>query len=274
MNEFIPVGKCLYCKKEFNKSVISRHLNSHLNKLVTGEGISYHIKVEFNCRYDFTPYFLNAWVDGTILFYDLDGFLRDIWLDCCDHLSEFNIKGERDVDYSHLWEDEDDDDEELENEGEGNESEKPGNNSDEFYSYGMTYPSNSGIPKEVEIHTFFTKGLVLDYEYDYKRTTQLAITVYDVFPKNCPEYIVLLSRNEPFKIECDVCKVNTATKICMHCRYKPESHFCETCANKHIEDCGGEEESFLLPVVNSPRVGICEYTGGRFDLERDTYQKP
>src|SRR6266699_6043638 len=46
------------------------------------------------------------------------------------------------------------------------------------------------------------------------------------------------------------------THICTQCIYKDKGYLCDTCARSH--KCG---EEMLLPLVNSPRAGVCGYTG-------------
>jgi hypothetical protein len=45
--------------------------------------------------------------------------------------------------------------------------------------------------------------------------------------------------------------------------------FCEKCAKKHAEKCEDFKEYAAMPVVNSPRMGVCDYMGGCIDTERD-----
>ncbi len=47
-----------------------------------------------------------------------------------------------------------------------------------------------------------------------------------------------------------------ATSFCTHCIYEEKGYLCDACAKQHI--CG---EKRLLPLVNSPRAGVCGYTG-------------
>ena len=84
-------GKCLFCGKTFAKAGINRHLATHLkDKTVNGEqGKSFLVKIETDKRWGNTPYFLSLWVDGETTMKTIDKFLRDIWLECCGHLSEF-----------------------------------------------------------------------------------------------------------------------------------------------------------------------------------------
>ena len=53
---------------------------------------------------------------------------------------------------------------------------------------------------------------------------------------------------------------NPATNICCHCIYDGDGWLCDACLDKH--ECG---EEMFLPVVNSPRVGVCAFEGGCYD---------
>ena len=71
------------------------------------------------------------------------------------------------------------------------------------------------------------------------------------------EPLRILSRNDPPAWACEVCD-EPATQICGMCMYESYNPFyCED----HAEDHDCEEEEMLLPVVNSPRMGMCGYTG-------------
>jgi hypothetical protein len=46
--------------------------------------------------------------------------------------------------------------------------------------------------------------------------------------------------------------------------------FCEKCAKKHAKECEDFADGYtVMPVVNSPRMGVCAYEGGCIDTERD-----
>ena len=65
------------------------------------------------------------------------------------------------------------------------------------------------------------------------------------------------SQNEAPVWECDECSDNAAW-ICTFCMYEKQNPFyCELHAEDH--DCDAPE--MLLPVVNSPRMGMCAYSG-------------
>jgi hypothetical protein len=54
---------------------------------------------------------------------------------------------------------------------------------------------------------------------------------------------------------CSAC-TKAATQICLQCAEVGAGEFCDACAGQH--DCG---EEMLLPLVNSPRTGVCGYCG-------------
>jgi hypothetical protein len=63
------------------------------------------------------------------------------------------------------------------------------------------------------------------------------------------------ARNEPPVWACDACG-EPATAICTQCIYDERGFCCAKHATKH--PCGTD---MLLPVVNSPRMGVCGYAG-------------
>lgn len=142
----------------------------------------------------------------------LDAFLREIWLECCGHMSAF---------YSR--------------------------------SYGE-------IGKSTKIASFSARD-VLQYEYDFGDTTYLKITVmaHAKRPKQ-RNAVRLLGRNEPYSFTCGNCG-KPADKICCECMWEDKNPFlCDACAEAH-----GHEG--MLPVTNSPRMGVCAYCG-----EMDIYE--
>jgi len=79
-------GKCLFCEKRFAKAGISRHLAGHLKKEApVAKKKSYHLRIEAG------RYFINLLMDGDARMDELDTFLRNIWLECCGHLSQFSF---------------------------------------------------------------------------------------------------------------------------------------------------------------------------------------
>jgi hypothetical protein len=147
----------------------------------------------------------------------LDDFLRSMWLECCGHMSAFEIDGRR------------------------------------YASAPMYGESSMRAPLSQALEV----GMKFNYEYDYGSTTDLALKVIALREQDLPKGAVqLLAMNEPPLIICQRCGTQPATLICTECASQGEGWLCEGCAVAH--DCGDE---MCLPVVNSPRVGVCGYTG-------------
>lgn len=150
---------------------------------------------------------------------NLDSFLRDIWLECCGHLSAFTIGGRR-------------------------------------YVSDMAESEYEEKSMNVKIGSVLGPGMSFIHEYDFGTTTELALKVLserEGEPMN--KSIQIMARNDPPLIVCSVCG-KAATQVCAQCIYEGKGWLCDKCASEH--ECG---EEMLLPVVNSPRVGMCGYTG-------------
>ena len=240
------LGKCVYCGKLFKNNAISKHLNSHLKELEKGgqKDISFHVSVTGKYSKEM---FLNILVDGSAKLKEVDNFLRDIWLECCGHLSSFTntkVREQNRGKIPNFFE-------------EINEEEE------------ILYPGQSSM--KVKAKDVFQKGLVLEYDYDFGSTTTLKVVVLESFNYKTKEKILLLSRNEPLKLLCSICGKGIAEVMCSVCW--EDNLFCKKCAKKHAEKCEDFAEYAKMPVVNSPRMGVCGYEGGVIDLERDGVYK-
>lgn len=98
-------------------------------------------------------------------------------------------------------------------------------------------------------------GNRVDYEYDFGSTTALVISHLGGIAAVLGKPVRVVARNEPPVWSCDVCG-EPATAICTQCVYDEMGFCCTKHATKH--SCGTD---MLLPVVNSPRMGVCGYTG-------------
>jgi hypothetical protein len=244
---FKSEGKCLFCGKMFVKAGINKHLSTHLAEkaMTTNQaGHSFLLKVETGKRYGKTPYFLSLWVDGETTLKNIDKFLRDIWLECCGHLSAFRYPRS-----------------------------KKGGGFGMFGSmkaFQLSPIDNAGdIPMSRKTKDILYKGLILEYVYDFGSSTKLSVSVVDEYPMKAEKKTVLLSRNEPMQMMCSTCGKAPATQICTVCTDDEDSGFCDTCADKHAEECGDFDDYASMRVVNSPRMGVCGYEGGSIDIERD-----
>ncbi len=229
------VGKCFFCNAEFTKAGITKHLKGHLAKEAKHikNGTSFHIKIEDDPRFG-GNFFLNLWVDGEALMGDIDDFLRAIWLECCGHLSAFSNPKKKKMltmlDENDLMSDPDE-------------------------------------IMDTETKDILVKGMKLKHDYDFGSTTTLLLTVLEQIPVEVPGGVILLSRNEPLEIMCETCGTEPAALLCTTC-YEPNS-FCKKCAKKHAKTCEDFADYSAMPVVNSPRMGVCGYDGGRIDKKRD-----
>ena len=221
----ISRGTCVFCKKAYAKTGMSRHLKACKARkaAIAAEDANgapttrlFHLAVAGTYASD---YWLHLEMSANATLYDLDQFLRDIWLECCGHLSMFEIMGKRFMStvFDSWWEEDERD-------------------------------MNS---KLVQV---LTPGLKFSHEYDFGTPTNLTLQVVSERQgaMHEDELIHILARNEPPDWRCEVCG-EPATCICVFCDY---TFLCDKCIETH--SCG---EEGLLPVVNSPRMGMCGYTG-------------
>lgn len=229
-------GVCAVCGYRADKAGMTRHLakQTHAQKSAAGQPmLLYLLRVEG----EHGLYWLDVEAKASARLRHLDQFLRQIWLECCGHLSEFEIAG---VDYlAKLFPE----DRWLES----------------TFSLGFGPPSRS---MNVRLEDVLSPGLAFRYRYDFGSTTELRLKVvqaYDGRAHRTP--IRLLARNEAVQWRCARCEA-TATEICALCGDEPEEVvFCEAHAHAHGADIHRGDNAAFLPVANSPRMGICAYTG-------------
>jgi hypothetical protein len=109
---------------------------------------------------------------------------------------------------------------------------------------------------QVKLEEVLRPGQTCSYEYDFGSTTELLVKVIaedEVDMKG--KALQILARNSLPIIPCDMCG-EAATSLCMQCIYEDKGYLCAACAKSH--ECS---EGMLLPRVNSPRAGVCGYTG-------------
>jgi len=217
-------GACAFCRRELAKSGMRRHLETcearaqqqAANKRSSTPGKTLHITVEG--AYD-GAYWLHLETAPGVTLADLDSYLRDIWLECCGHLSSFEVG---DTAYSS-----------SPDEWMGDES--------------MSARLSRVLPP----------GSSCLHHYDFGSTTTLAVRVWgEVAQRTGTAKIILLARNLEPVYRCSTCRATPAVQICTNCQWENGGFLCEQCAAKH--ECG---EEMQLPVVNSPRTGVCGYTG-------------
>ncbi len=106
----------------------------------------------------------------------------------------------------------------------------------------------------VALSRLLRPGMRFLHEYDFGDTTGLSLRVISEGEMAGRE-IRLMARNDAPALPCSECGSPSA-KICSECVWDDQGLLCDECAGKH-----GCDEEMLLPVVNSPRTGMCAYTG-------------
>lgn len=106
----------------------------------------------------------------------------------------------------------------------------------------------------------FKPGVELTHIYDFGTSSETLIKVVDV-RKGAPTSkhpIALMARNLQPEANCIECG-QPASWLCMECLY--EENVWGALCDKHAETHAHRDYGEPLPIVNSPRVGMCGYTG-------------
>ncbi len=222
-------GVCQLCQGVASKAGMTRHL---AKCLAAHEGAETAVSksppktvrlLQILVQGQYNPeYWLQVEMPATATLRDLDQFLRDIWLECCGHLSAFKIAGTQ---YSVQM------------------AAEAGNS----WFASPWEERNMDVP----VGKVLRPDMKFTHEYDFGSTTKLALRVVGEREGQAPEQRVrLLARNEPPQILCELCKKKPAAWVDVFNDY-----------GWYCEECNEDTEEGVLPVVNSPRVGVCGYTG-------------
>jgi hypothetical protein len=218
-------GKCMFCDKAFSKAAIKKHLDKCEKRtkefiIEDTEKSEEYFCISVQGYYE-PDYWIYIDIPTNSTLKVLDVFLRDIWLECCGHMSMFEISGE---------------------------------------SFSSSCDREFGDRSmSTKINNVMDVGIQFKYEYDFGSTTILKLKVVSKFRgRKRKKKVELLARNVNPIIKCSYCE-KPATSVCCQCVYD-DGWVCDDCIEKH--ECG---EEMMLPVVNSPRVGVCAYEGGHYD---------
>lgn len=174
------VGKCSFCNEVLSKRAVKEHLEKCEKRLVfneKGNGANekyFHLRVE---GADSPEFWMDLEIPESFTLLDLDEFLREKWLECCGHLSQFIING---VHYT----------------------------SDNEITEGNTRNM------KIKVEQLFQVGLTFGHEYDFGSTTTLKLKVLSERVGQ-EKGIKLLARNEMPKYKC-ACGEN-AKEVCSCC---------------------------------------------------------
>lgn len=235
MNGELLSGKCVFCGDTYSKAAMRKHLESCRKREVTPKKSlgsessrkrnTFHIVVEGAHNPEYWLH-LEANADATLE--DLDSFLRDTWLECCGHMSAFTIQKTRYI---------------------------AGSGIDSMW-VSIGFKTGGQKDMNIALGKVLAPGLKFYHECDFGTTTEIVLKVLSEHEGALEgDPVRILARNEPPQILCTVCG-KVATQVCVQCIYEGKGWLCDKCAQKH--DCG---EDMFLPVVNSPRVGMCGYIG-------------
>jgi len=223
MNDMKTTGKCLLCNEIMDEKTMRKHMRTcietHAVGKVGGKPIEMvHLVVVGK---DFPMYWLHLEVPILLTLDPLDSFLRDIWLECCGHMSAFQIGHDH---YQSSCDGFDEDDAEDQ--------------------YDMT----------CRMSILMKKGMHFTHAYDFGSTTELDLHVVDEWTRTPKRSgITLLARNQPPAWTCKVCGKPAKFVETLGFGIAPDRVYCTACAKKT------EDPDCLLPIVNSPRTGVCCY---------------
>lgn len=216
-------GMCELCGSRKTKAAMVGHLRSCAGACDATKGPTSGL-VQLRAQAKGGPlYWLDLEVRRDAKLGALDTFLRRVWLECCGHLSAFHVGG---FTYSVYV--------------------------DREYGY---EPDERNMNHRIG-DVVRSVGQRFDYEYDFGSTTELTLQVWGVREGVIGRSPVrLLARSEPPVWPCHICQ-KPATWVCVYCISEGNPFCCAV----HTKEHGCEDEAFL-PVVNSPRMGVCGYTG-------------
>jgi hypothetical protein len=218
-------GKCQLCNGTFTKQAMTRHLTACLDKRALPAGGKKTNIFVLQVQGKYNPgYWLYLEAPAFALLGDIDAFLRHIWLECCGHLSAFDLgraKQKARLPFDSFEEKEDD-------------------------------------TMSLQLDEALEPKMAFDYDYDFGSTTKLQLKVVGIREGvwQGEKHVRLLARNDAPQFVCQECG-KPATQVNPEENYGGDGWYCDECAQKLSE----EDEYHLLPVVNSPRVGVCAYTG-------------
>ncbi len=196
-------GECRLCGKSITNRTATTHIKSCWDQhaAATKGRASKWFQIVVSGRHA-PGYWLQLQAPGKSKFGDLDQVLRDIWLECCGHLSEFTLP----TSSRFPWSDFD-----------GEEGEEL---------------MRKTLASEL------APGMEFLHTYDFGTTTELRLRVAAEHLGPALEgKIKVLARNSPPIVSCSVCG-KPSTQLCHECEPYGGAPLCDPCAAKH--ECGEE----------------------------------
>ncbi|MDV6373055.1 hypothetical protein [Deinococcus arenicola] len=219
-------GMCRLCGFVGNKASMTRHLAKCEKRPAAGKGE--HEVYRLRVSDSRSPaYWLDVEMPVTANLDDLDGFLRGIWLECCGHMSAFTIGPQ-----------------------------------DDYDNFNPFAGPNKKIKQPTLDGLKLNKGDKFGYTYDFGSSTELGVQVqaHETVAGKTKEKVRLLARNLPPALSCSECG-KPAVWVNSWEYDETTGQPLLSCA-EHGEE---QDEAALMPVVNSPRMGVCGYDGGNLE---------
>jgi hypothetical protein len=188
-------GICRFCLKETSGGQMSRHLGSCKAKVardaqLASEGRRKGLDRIFHLRIaGESPYWLHVETKASSTLAELDAFLRQVWLECCGHLSEFDIGGR--------------------------------SYQSDTNDYGIDEPAES---LATPLHKTLSVGDQFFYVYDFGTATELEGRVVAERQGILEQAVDILARNDPPEYSCSGCEETAA-----YLRWECGEIFCEAC---------------------------------------------
>jgi len=179
MNKQQSMGKCNLCGEMAGHASMTRHLQACGPPEASGlssasrkqtPGPNFHLAIEGR---NAKAYWMHVAVPLTAPLSKLDDFLRHIWLECCGHLSAFEVGGKR-------------------------------------YA---SEPMDEEMSMRARLSEVLEVGMKFSYEYDYGSSTALVLKVVALREQGLPKGAVqLLARNEAPQVGCQRCSIQPPPK--------------------------------------------------------------
>ena len=197
-------GKCYYCNEKLSEITVKRHVKGCIiRKENIEESIANSKKTKSQYVLSIVPqygsqeYCLYIAIDTDLNLNNLDSFLRNIWLECCGHLSTFIIDG---INYDSSQE-------------------------EEFESF------SQHKTMDLKLRQVITVGDKFTYDYDFGSTTSLKLEVIEeYFTGENYSQIEILARNEEIHNLCSNCN-----KPAEFFDYEEEKFFCYNCIDEDAD---------------------------------------
>jgi len=218
-------GQCEFCQTKLSKmDSVSHFLKCDRRQSWFEHRHQKAVNDWFYLRAQGGPYWIDILISSAWTLADLDHLLRDCWLECCGHLSHFSIDS---VIYERFqdpdW---------------------------------LTIGEELSPDMEVSLDSVLRAGASFSHVYDYGSSTELQLQVCEKLQFPLKKQMLLCSRNIAPTFRCFYCD-EPASLICNY----SEDYSCTNCATLHSCDVHESGENMLVPIVNSPRSGVCGYTG-------------